>query len=983
MECELRRRVTGRLWDRNHAQNRRHIHDVPESLPAHVGQASLNTRNGPENVDLKNLSEFVEIDVANNAGNADTGVVDEQLDPPKVRDRLFDQRMDRRFVGHVGWNDQARTTKFGVDSIEPVLVACRQHHVCPSIVEGNRNRPSDAATCPSDDGNPPIDSILHAGMVTVRVPVVKQRRPAKRCICSRCVMVAPMLPIESIREAFESALDDGPVVISSPTGSGKSTQVPRWCRRRGRVLVVEPRRVACRSLATRVAELEGSPIGKRVGYIVRDDNRANAQTEIVFATPGVVLNQLADSSRALPFDVVIVDELHERRLDVDLILALLTGRSNPKLVVMSATLDGDRVATHLSGQHVRAEGRTFPVDIRYGFEAQLLPTEDRIDSRVARAVEASRKFPGDVLVFLPGKGEIRACEDRLSGGTDQILTLHGGLGLADQTRIFQRSPKRRVILSTNVAETSLTIDGVGVVIDSGLVRQTRYHGGRGFLTLVPIALDSADQRAGRAGRTAAGVVFRLWDEAAVLEAVTPPEMFRESLVPLVMAAAACGSDPATLPFLDPPKPHALDAACTELTNLGALAGPAALTERGRQMSGLPLDSHLARLLVEALDTPLLGAAIDLIAGLGAGRPLFGGHRPEEPEDDLRSAGCDAVAMIRAVRIGDPRQHGLSAPALNDIRRTARRLRQAHGLGKPSAADRMPTSREIAELALRADPRSAHVRRDRKRAVAWSNGGTEISLGRQSAVDPDKAEAIVVLDSRALGLGKRDTKIIATCAIPIKHRWMAAIGLGRERLGPVRRERGQVLATHERVYAKKVIGVRESKPTGALAREALAELITRGSMFKGAPARIDDRLVCAELFGQLITARLEDEDAEFQSLTWPAEVHGLDTRGWIIAALTELEIESTDEAIILDNDDILPPVLPDHIVEILDRKYPRQLTIGGNDYAISYAPAKRRVTLTKTRGQNKTLPPIAWLPAWQGFAVDVVDRGKTHSLRRRK
>ena len=252
----------------------------------------------------------------------------------------------------------------------------------------------------------------------------------------------------AVRADFELALARGPVVLSSPTGSGKSTEVPRWCA--GQVLVVEPRRLACRSLATRVAELEGSPLGEAVGYVVRDEHVARERTRIVFATPGMVLRNRALLGRA---GTVILDEFHERSLEVDLLLGLLLLEPGSALVIMSATLEGERVSRHVGGAHLSAPGRLFPVDVRHLPGRGVLPDALDLPLRVQQALGEARDAPGDVLVFLPGKAEIEACANAIRGPFT-LVPLHGGLTLAEQQRAFERTPQRKVILATNVAETS-------------------------------------------------------------------------------------------------------------------------------------------------------------------------------------------------------------------------------------------------------------------------------------------------------------------------------------------------------------------------------------------------------------------------------------------------------------------------------------------------------------------------------------------------
>ncbi len=456
----------------------------------------------------------------------------------------------------------------------------------------------------------------------------------------------PALPIDARRADIEAAAAAGPLVLSSPTGSGKSTRVPAWLAATGPVLVVEPRRVAARSLATRVAELEGVAPGGDVGWIVRDEHEAADDARVVFVTTGVALRMLRDGAAAR-FRWIVLDELHERTWALDLLLALVAAGDPSRLVIMSATIDGDRIAAHLGGTHVSVEGRLHPVAVTHRAWGVPAPTADGLPERVRRALMETADAPGDVLVFLPGKAEIRATEAALAGwGNVEVLPLHGGLTLTDQRRVFRPGDRRRVVLATNVAETSLTIPGVGVVVDSGLVRRTRYRGGRGHLALLPIAADSADQRAGRAGRLGPGRAVRLWPESVRLDARTPPEIHRESIVPLLLAAAACGHPDLSLPWLDPPTRHAVAVAREQLQALGALDEAGAVTPRGHRLFALPVDPRLGRLLVEGEARGLGDVVLPLVAGLSCSRRLFLG-RPDDPEDDLREAGCDAVALVRA------------------------------------------------------------------------------------------------------------------------------------------------------------------------------------------------------------------------------------------------------------------------------------------------------------------------------------------------
>ena len=771
------------------------------------------------------------------------------------------------------------------------------------------------------------------------------------------------LPIAALKASFLEVVGRKPVVISSPTGSGKSTEIPRWCRAHaggGLVLVVEPRRVACRTLAARVADLEGTRLGADVGYVVRDDTTMSDATRIVFATPGIVLRDQALADGAT---TIILDEFHERTLDVDLLLALLVRRRTSGLVIMSATLDGDRVARHVEGVHLSADVRTFPVDIRYLGRGDALPDPNDLPSRIRAALDAAASDPGDVLVFLPGKAEIEAARRALEGGPYAIVPLHGGLTLEAQRRAFDREPRRKVILSTNVAETSVTIPGVGVVIDSGLVRQTRYHDGRGSLVLAPIADDAAAQRAGRAGRMAAGVCYRLWSAASALAKSTPPEIHRESLVPLVMSAAAWGERPEELRLLDAPKPYALEAARADLRAWGVIAEDGSITDGGRGVFALPLDPFLGRFLVEARTTGCLDDAIDLVSALAVGRPLFSPDPPPtEPRDDLRLAGCDVTALVRAVREGRPEVHHVSGFVLEEARRNRARLRKVHRLAaRPSDEGEVDVA-ALVRAALTADPRVAHVARARGRARAFSNGGTELDLARESAVQNARdVEAVVVFDTRAFGVG-RETRLLVTCATPIALAAIARAGIGVDRLASVQLDRNRVLAKIERVLAERVLAVREEVPTGDVARAAIAELFLRGSIFRGTVAITRERLALRTIAGKLATRGHPAGVAWDEPLTLEA---------WVGKRIRELGVEGGEDLAMLSASDLTMPELSYEVKSQLEREFPFVVSVGDATYHAEYDLDRAQVTLRRVKGNRDTPPPLSYLPRFAGLRI-VVD-----------
>ena len=248
----------------------------------------------------------------------------------------------------------------------------------------------------------------------------------------------------------------------------------------GRVLVVEPRRVACRGLAARVASLQGSTLGAKVGYIVKQDARASAETNIVFVTTGVAIRLIAEG-RHHEFATIVLDEFHERSLDLDLILAVLLKQHRGRLIVMSATISGDEIAQHIGGEHLRGTGRTHPVTLHYTDTGPLVPEWRGIESRLAHVLKRLPNDTGDVLVFVPGKAEMHQVMQWIQQQSRaEVIALHGGLTLKQQTRVFEHSDARRFIVATNVAETSITIPGITVVIDTGLERRNVYHQGRGF-----------------------------------------------------------------------------------------------------------------------------------------------------------------------------------------------------------------------------------------------------------------------------------------------------------------------------------------------------------------------------------------------------------------------------------------------------------------------------------------------------------------------
>lgn len=432
-------------------------------------------------------------------------------------------------------------------------------------------------------------------------------------------MNADRLPVEEALPALRAALAQGVnAVLVAPPGAGKTTRVPlalldeSWCAG-GRIIVLEPRRLAARAAAERMARTLGERTGDTVGYRVRLQSRVSARTRIEVVTEGVFARQILDDPSLDGVAAVLFDEYHERSLDADLGLALALDaqsalRPDLRILAMSATLDGARVAALLGEAPViESQGRAYPVETRYLGRDPRRDIADQAADAVLRALDAET---GSLLVFLPGAREIRRCERRL-GATlrdpDVIVApLFGALEGEVQDRAIEPAPpgKRKVVLATSIAETSLTIEGVRVVIDSGQARVPRYDPATGLtgLDTVRVSRAAADQRRGRAGRTQPGVCWRLWDEAETraLPPFATPEILEADLAPLALSLAEWGaSDPAMLRWLDAPPQGAWREAITLLRDLDALDADGRLTPDGRALAKLPLPPRLAHMVVAA------------------------------------------------------------------------------------------------------------------------------------------------------------------------------------------------------------------------------------------------------------------------------------------------------------------------------------------------------------------------------------------------
>jgi ATP-dependent helicase HrpB len=687
------------------------------------------------------------------------------------------------------------------------------------------------------------------------------------------------LPIDELLPAIVDGLRAGPaLVVEAPPGAGKTTRVPLALLQaglagEGEILVLQPRRLPARLVAGHIAAQLGEPLGETVGYTVRFEDVSGPRTRLRFITEGLLTRRLLSDPSLTGVSAVVLDEFHERHLATDLGLALLAQlqarRSDLRLVVMSATLESEPVRAFLGGcPAVRSAGRLFPIEIEHLPARDDRPLAEQVAGAVRRYL---REDPagGDVLVFLPGAGEIRRCGEALAslaGSQDLlVLPLHGELPPAEQARAVQPASRRKVILSTNVAETSVTIDGVTAVIDTGLARQAAHSFWTGLpaLAVGKISQASAEQRAGRAGRTRPGRVLRLYTRHD-LDSRRPhdlPEIARLDLAESLLSLHALGVRvPTSFAWFEPPPPAALSAGEELLRRLEAVDGAGALTETGRSMLRFPLHPRLARLLVEAerrgVGEP--GAALAALINerdidersrfvLRGSGPAGGDHE----EMDLL-ARLDRFSRARTQRwAGEAlRSLGLDRRAVESAERVRRQLaRQIRDQG-PAPANVEEADRALARATLAGFPdRVARRRSPGAREAVLSEGGA----ARVGLSPPGMLLVAVDAEERAAA-GGRGRGAVVRLAVEIEPEWLletAAAGLRED-------DRLEFVAGTERVEVTSVLAYgeivlhetrRPASPSEEASRLLAAAAQARGwGQLLGA-AELGDLLARLQLFGQ--------------------------------------------------------------------------------------------------------------------------------------
>jgi len=658
----------------------------------------------------------------------------------------------------------------------------------------------------------------------------------------------PDLPVRGALDAVTGTLaEHGTAVLVAPPGTGKTTLVPLalGAQNQGKVLVAEPRRLAARAAAARMAALLGEPVGQTVGYSVRGDAKTSARTRIEVVTSGLLLRRLSGDPELTGVAAVLLDECHERHLDADLLLALLLDaraglRPDLRLLATSATVATGRLAAILGGGPggedpapvLEVAARMFPVSV-----AHFPPARgERIEACVARAVrtalaEAAGEDNRDVLAFLPGVAEIRRTAAALSGVDADVLALHGRLPAGEQDAALRRGPRRRVVLATAVAESSLTVPGVRAVVDAGLARTPRVDHRRGLAGLVTVRVSAAvaEQRAGRAGREAPGRVYRCWPEGELLTRYPEPEIRTADLTRLALDLACWGTpDGAGLRWWDPPPEGPLRAGQEVLRALGAIDGESGgVTERGRRMAGLGLHPRLARALLDGAALVGARAAAEVVALL---------------DDDTLASGAEVDVELARLRSG-------AAPGSGRWRGEVSRLVRLLGTGRPArggrdgAKDDGRAGADASLVVALAQPERLARRRAVGSPLYLMAGGTGVELPAGSPLAAAEWIAVAVAD-RAPGAENAKARLAAVADQQLAE--LAAPALISEGDEVRWQAGGDVVARHVRKLGSIVLAERRlSHPDQGAVRAALLDgLRTEGTgllRWTDAARRLRDRL----------------------------------------------------------------------------------------------------------------------------------------------
>ncbi|MEZ9145486.1 helicase-related protein [Vibrio sp. 10N.286.52.C3] len=778
-----------------------------------------------------------------------------------------------------------------------------------------------------------------------------------------------LLPIDAYQNVFHEQIANSHLVVEAETGSGKSTRLPLWASQHGRVLVVEPRRIACTSLAKYLAQRSGEKLGSKVGYAIKLESEYNEQTNVVFVTPGIALRWLSEDGLA-SFDVIVVDEFHERRWDIDLLVAILKQKESHRLVITSATIEGERLADYLDANRISCEGRTYQVEIEHrANESRTLPDSRHLGQRIVEEVNHQLiASSGDMLVFLPGKKEIVQCEQALAKNPDiQVVKLHASVSdkerdsaLSGRNINTEGNGLRKVILATNVAETSLTIPDIGVVIDSGLERRTVQRNGRTTLMLKSISRASAKQRAGRAGRVMDGVCVRLYGEHAALELVTPPELQREELTEPMLAAACCGSPLESLSFLDPIPEKSLNSATQTLLTMEAINADHQVTEHGKKLYPLPIDALYADIVTRIKTKALKEAMVDLTAALSVPARLYQLPNNAEHLEALaqqEKEGCDLSLLIQIVRGREYPHLDIDQQALNEAQGLAKQMREVFELPQLEVASRFQRI-ELLKTIVNLHPELVFVRR-LKRKEAFANGVLEVVLGRQNRF-PDNAQAMLVLDTHSLpGRGVKQTLTLATVTTPIPLELLIDAELGEWEQGETVVNDDGVFTEMALVYAGRTITTKLVAAEGQLSLKPIVDLVLNGEQLPGFAKARTQEIKHWQLYVKLGL----DEQTKYTP-----EIENINFELWFIEQLEVLGVTDVSELEMFDHADIPFDGIPTWLYSEFSEKYPFALSLADLQLDVEYLPARKLIYVHYQSGSRKLSPKRWELPTWSGWRI---------------
>jgi len=761
------------------------------------------------------------------------------------------------------------------------------------------------------------------------------------------------LPIAQIEADFHAHIDSSPLVISASTGSGKSTCLPVWAKKIGRVLVVQPRRIACTSLAEYLAEQSQQPLGKEIGYAIRFESYFDENTQVVFVTPGVALRWFFES-KLKEFDVVMLDEFHERRWDMDLLLALLKSHQAHKLIVTSATLDTQPLCDYLNATHLHSDGKMFPVEETFiADDMRAMPNKHDLAPRVYQAcTQALNETQGDILVFLPGKGEIQSAASALKELDAIVIGLYSGCHKSQQDLALKQQSKQRIILATNVAETSLTIPNITCVIDSGLERRTHLRGGKTVLALEAIAADSAKQRLGRAGRTQVGNCIRLYGQYAPLIKTTPPEINREALSELVLASACAGFNIHALQFLEPLPSSSLNTAITQLQKVDALDGDLNATELGKVLYPLPIDAEYAYLITQMPSGVLKQAMIDAIAVLSVPARVYQLPNNSEQLEELNKTlpnHCDLELAINLLRGRAPHVN-VEQNAFEEAKQFSEQLREAFSLPELSKAANFDRNLLLQHIA-QARPDLLYIKRNNRRG-AFGNGHSEVIPAKDSRIN-DKAQAMIVLDTYAMaGKGTKQAMTLATCAAPVPLSLISEFAQCETTLNNAAIIDDDIMVNISLIFAGVELSSKLEPVTSETLIPACVELILNNQLMPGVAEQVIEMIDFHTLYNlsENITEALPTAEQ------------------YLKETLTDLGIREQDDLALIEPEDLFYQGVESWLIEPFKEKYPLKVVLPELKLSVEYFFKAKRLTLHYESGARKDAPKRWELPAWQGFKI---------------